>query len=271
MSELTCIESNGACLAVEIAGEGPAVLFLHAGVADKRMWRDQLAALQEDYRVAAVDMRGFGETIAEDVPFSRVADLLAVMDGLGFDTAVFVGCSMGGLWSLEFALAHPERVDGLVLMSTAVSGAPWPEQEPPLTAAREAAVEAAEAAGDLAAVNELEAILWLDGPESTAGRVSGATRERFLEMNGIALGHPELTQQQKGTAVFDRLGTIAAPTLVLWGDLDYAGVELQSRLIVQAMPNARGRVIPATAHLIALEKPEVVNRLLREFLAELGR
>jgi pimeloyl-ACP methyl ester carboxylesterase len=69
--------------------------------------------------------------------------------------------------------------------------------------------------------------------------------------------------------VFERLGEISVPALVLWGDLDYAGVELQSRLLVEAIPAAQGMVIPGTAHLPPLEQPEVVNRLLREFLAEL--
>ena len=269
MLEKWTFETNGAALVGESAGAGQGVLFLHAGVADRRMWREQMAALQDEYLVAAYDRRGFGETVTEDVPFRRGDDLAAVMDGLGMKTAVLSGCSMGGLLALEFALAHPERVDGLVLMGAAVTGAPWPEQEPPLTAERETALEVADAAGDIATVNELEAVLWLDGPESEAGRVGGAARELFLDMNGISLAHPLLTGQGPETAVFDRLGTIAAPTLVLWGDLDYGGVEMQSRLLVETIPNARGAVIPGTAHLPAMEQPEIVNRLLREFLADL--
>jgi pimeloyl-ACP methyl ester carboxylesterase len=263
------VKTNGATLAGESAGAGQAVVFLHAGVADRRMWRAQMAARQDTYYVAAYDRRGFGETVTEDVPFRRGDDLGAVLDALGMQTAVLAGCSMGGLLALEFTLAHPERVDGLVLIAAAVTGAPWPEQEPPLTAARETALEAAEAAGDLATVNDLEAVLWLDGPESAAGRVGGAARVLFLDMNRIALAHPPLNGQGKETAVFERLGEISVPALVLWGDLDYAGVELQSRLLVEAIPAAQGMVIPGTAHLPPLEQPEVVNRLLREFLAEL--
>ncbi len=261
------VETNGAALAGESAGAGQAILFLHAGVADRRMWRAQMDALRDGYLVAAYDRRGFGETVAEDVPFHRGEDLAAVLDALGLETAVLAGCSMGGLLALEFALAHPERVDGLVLIAAAVTGAPWPEQEPPLTARREAALEVADAAGDLKTVNELEAVLWLDGPESAAGRVSGPLRELFLDMNGISLAHPPLPGQAQEAAIFERLGDISAPTLVLWGDLDYSGVEMQSRLLVEEIPNARGVLIPGTAHLPSLEQPQRVTALLRNFLA----
>jgi pimeloyl-ACP methyl ester carboxylesterase len=100
-------------------GKGPALVFLHAGVADKRMWRDQMAAFADRYRVVAYDRRGFGETRYKPETFSHMQDLRAVLDGLGIEQASLVGCSQGGRFSVDFTLAYPQRVNKLVLIAPA--------------------------------------------------------------------------------------------------------------------------------------------------------
>lgn len=117
--------------------------------------------------------------------FNHVADLLAVMDALDVGSAVLVGNSQGERISLDVALDHPERVDGLVLVGPAITGAPYPfgfDADP----AEEASDEATDAADDPVEANRLEAHLRLDGPLQAGGRVGGASRELFLDMNGIA-------------------------------------------------------------------------------------
>ncbi len=267
MEQFTIPVSN-AKLAGTRAGDGPGVVFLHAGVADKRMWAAQQTALRDRYLTVTYDRRGFGETVTADEPFANTQDLRAVLDGLGIETAVLVGCSQGGLVALNFALAYPQRVAGLVLIASAVSGAPRVVSYPPEIADRLAALDAADDAGDLERVNELEAEFWLDGPTSPAGRVGGAERELFLAMNGIALRHPELTQESDLTAAYPRLGEIVAPTLILWGDRDFPHIIERSQTFVEMMLNARGVELPDTAHLPSLEQPEQVNEVLREFLEE---
>ncbi|MEX1092131.1 MAG: alpha/beta hydrolase, partial [Acidimicrobiia bacterium] len=92
------------------AGEGKPVVFIHAGVADSRMWLPQLEAVPDGYRYVAHDERGFGRTEVGDTQFSSHRDALSLMDSLGIESAVLVGCSMGGGVALDVAIVAPERV-----------------------------------------------------------------------------------------------------------------------------------------------------------------
>lgn len=267
MSREFTINSGGAQLHGQETGQGTAIVFLHAGVADRRMWSAQMAALGDTHRAVAFDMRGFGQTTTADESFSRVEDLRAVLDRLGIEQAALVGCSQGGLVALDFALAYPQRVTALMLIAPAVSGAPPPEGFPPELEGRLEALDAADEAGDLQTVNELEACLWLDGPLEHASRVGGAARELFLDMNGIALAHPPLTQERKTESpAYGRLPELDLPLLVLWGDLDFPHIRARCEEIVARVRGAQGAVIPGTAHLPNMEEPAIVNHLLRSFL-----
>src|SRR5262245_26484937 len=115
--------SNGAMIAYDTAGEGDAVVFIHAGVADRRMWRHQLSAVPDGFRFVSIDLRGCGESDLPDEAFSNHDDVLAVMDHLAIDTTVLVGCSMGGGTAIDVTLPAPERVAGLVLIGTGAPGA----------------------------------------------------------------------------------------------------------------------------------------------------
>jgi len=253
---------------VERGGAGDAVVFLHAGVADHRMWRGQLDTLSDRWRCVAYDRRGFGATHTRPEPYTRVGDLVAVLDALRIERAVLVGCSQGGRTAIDAALAHPDRVRALVLVASAVTGAPEVDGFAPEIAARLEALEAAEAREDLEAVNELEAQLWLDGPAQPAGRVGGAVRALFLAMNGDALRLAATAGEALAApSAWPRLHEIAVPTLVVWGPLDFPHLVERMRQLVAAVPGARGHELGGTAHLPNLERPEAFDALLREFLA----
>ena len=129
MSRTLHVEVDGATLAAEFiapkASGGPPLVFLHAGVADGRMWQAQWEAFAGQHPLLRYDRRGFGQTrIHEARPYSRTRDLMAVMDAVGLRRVVLVGCSQGGRVALDLAVAHPDRVAALVLVAPAVGGAP---------------------------------------------------------------------------------------------------------------------------------------------------
>lgn len=260
------LKIGSAELALERSGEGKALIFLHAGVADRRMWQYQMAKLSDSYQVVAYDRRGFGETKTVDETFSHIEDLRQVLDKLEISTVSLVGCSQGGRIAIDFTLAYPQRVISLVLISPAVSGNPSPGKFSPDIQVCIDALEEAEKINDLTRVNAIEANLWLDGAASPKGRVSSALRELFLDMNGIALGMPEFTQEIELNHAYERLSELSLPVLVIWGELDFPHIKERCQYIVNSIPDSREEEILGTAHLPNLEKPEIINKLLQDFL-----
>jgi pimeloyl-ACP methyl ester carboxylesterase len=265
-SERFEVVSGSARLAGERAGAGPALVFLHAGVADRRMWRAELAAFASTHLALAYDRRGFGETRAAPEAFSHVEDLAAVLDAVGAARAVLVGCSQGGRVALDFALAHPERVRGLLLAAPAVSGAPAPATPAPAVARLYAQIEEAEARGEVDRVNALEAHLWLDGPEAPEGRVGGEARALFLAMNGAALRAPSPGTAREPPPALPRLGELRVPTRVVCGDLDLPHLQARCAELASRIPGAELCVLRGAAHLPNLEQPRAFEEQVRALL-----
>jgi pimeloyl-ACP methyl ester carboxylesterase len=266
------VPSGRATLAAERDGEGPVVVCLHAGVCDRRMWRPLAAALGGSRRVVAYDRRGFGGTPAVDEARSHVDDLFAVLDDAEVGSpAVLVGCSQGGRIAIDAALQSPERVRALVLVGSAVSGAPEPLDPPAPIQRLGEAIEEAEKAGDIDRVNRLEAHLWLDGPLAAEGRVAGDLRRLFLEMNGVALAAAPMPAMIEAPSAYQRLGQLAVPTLVMWGDLDLPHVVANNRHVADCVPGAKAHVVDGAAHLPTLEQPERSGTVIAAFLDEVER
>jgi pimeloyl-ACP methyl ester carboxylesterase len=268
-TEPFAIDIGGATLAGLEQGEGLPVVFLHAGVCDKRMWLGQMqAAADAGWHAVAYDRRGYGETTSPDEPFSHLDDLEAVLDALDIHAAVLAGCSMGGGLAADFALAHPGRVIGLVLIGTSITGAPWS------ATAEERAIEMAEEdaweRGDLDLLNKVQAHEWLDGPRSQSGRVGGAVRSLFLDMNDKALSKSGLTQEEARPDAWGRVDQISAPALLIVGDEDFTALVDRHETLSETMPNAFAVVLEGVAHIPSIEKPELVNSLLLQFLDALG-
>jgi len=273
MEQMIGVEVEGAVLAAGYSAcrslHAPALVFLHAGVSDARLWQAQVDAYAPAHAVLRHDRRGFGQSLTvAATPHSAVADLCAVMDAVGLARAVLVGGSQGGRVAIDAALQRPERVAALVLVAPAVGGAPAgvPTGR---AAVLEQAMEAAEAAGDLERLNELEAQFWLDGPEAPPGRVAGAARALFLDMNGIALRAPDPGPSLDGDSAWSRLETLRLPTQVIWGDLDVAHLQARCERLLQRIPSAQRVVLPGSAHLPALDAPRAFNDALGGFLAGL--
>ena len=266
MTSLHRIASGRAMLAAQTAGSGTPVVFLHASICDRRMWRSQMDAVGAGHQAITYDRRGFGETRAEPEDFSAISDLMAVIDAVANGRpALLVGCSQGGRIALDAALQHPSRVRALVLIAPSVGGAPEAAY-PPGIAALLAEQQAAAEAGDLDRVNAIKARLWLDGPLAPEGRIQGEARQRFLDMNAIALRSPPTGTSRDAQTAFQRLHEISAPSLVIQGDLDFPHIQERSRHIAATMPHAMHHELRGAAHLPSLERPADITNLIAEFI-----
>lgn len=260
------IASGRARLAADIAGDGSPVVFLHAAVCDSRMWQAQVAAVGRTAKAIAYDRRGFGRTAAEPEDFSAVADLMAVLDATAGDRpAILVGCSAGGRIAIDAALLHPRRIRALALIAPSISGAPDPVYPPDIAALVTRSREI-EAAGDPALIGAMKARLWLDGPVADEGRVGGAVRHLFLEMNA---GIRPAGMDRDAAPAHDRLDAIAVPSLVIQGDQDFPHIQVRSRYVAASIPGAIHQPFAGVAHLPSLEQPEGITDRLGRFIAGL--
>lgn len=267
MDNSTRIPSGRAALAVESFGDGDPVVFLHAAIADRRMWRAGVERIAATHRAILYDRRGAGETRAEPEDHSAIDDLRAVLDATAPGRpAILVGCSQGGRIALDAALRHPTHVRKLVLIAGTVTGAPdpiYPDHVVPLMAA----IKAAEAAKDLGRVNGLKARLFLDGALGAEGRVKGPARDFFAAMHDAILRMPPSGRDIDQPPAYARLGELAMPTLVLWGDLDLPHIQDRCRHVLATARDAAGRALVGTAHLPNLERPDEVMAEIAAFAA----
>ena len=260
---------NGTRLYYEIKGHGHPLLFIHAGIADCRMWDPQWEALSGRFTLVRFDIRGFGRSEQPGVPCSLTDDLSSLLAYIGIDRPFVVGCSMGGSLAIDFALEYHEDVAALVAVGAGLSGY---EVIDPAMQAQWAAIDAALARGDQAEAVELELRMWVDGVGRTSADVSSAVRERVREMD-LALmrrGDPELDMKEIEPPAIRRLGEIAVPTLVLIGTHDQPRIHETASLLASGITGARRVEIPGAAHLPNMEAPDRFKALLVDFLASLG-
>jgi pimeloyl-ACP methyl ester carboxylesterase len=257
---------------LSVARRGPpgplAVVFLHAGIADRRSWDEIMTNLSTDTDVVAYDRRGFGTTTYVPEEHDQVADLCAVLDALDLERVVLVGNSRGGEIALSATLVHPERVSGLVLMAPAVVGAP-PATEAdidPIEAELWESLEAADAAGALEALNLAEIRFWLDGPAAPEGRVAGDARRLALDMNRIALHAESPGYERPPPEAWSRLSELDLPVLVIAGELDMRRQRERAAAAAERINGARLLLMPEVAHLPGLEQPGPVAEIVRTFL-----
>src|SRR6266480_2049232 len=123
------LEVENGRLYFEVAGEGPAVVLIHAGLWDSRIWEDQFTAFADRHTVLRYDLRGFGRSSRFDRPFSARQDLADLMGFLGMERASLVGASIGGALAVDFTLERPEMVGALVLVGAGLSGDDTPDDE----------------------------------------------------------------------------------------------------------------------------------------------
>jgi pimeloyl-ACP methyl ester carboxylesterase len=240
------------------AGSGPAVILLHAGVADRSMWSETLPALAEDgFRAIALDLPGFGDAPVEDGPQAPWNDVLATMNELGIERAAVVGNSFGAAVALRVAVIAPERVSSLLLVSTPMPGEPSER----LTAAWEAEEEAMER-GDVDAAVQAVAEAWTD-PGPVRERVETMQRRAFeLQLAaGAVEDAPDPVEEDPESLI-----RIGVPVLAAAGAGDMPDFVAGAETLARVVPGARSVVIDGARHLAPLETPDAFRELVRGFL-----
>ena len=240
----------------DVTGSGPAVLLIHAGVADRRMWEPQLSDLARRHRVVRVDLRGFGASPLPPGPYDHVTDVVTVLEDIGVVRAAVVGASFGRLVAQELARRNPERVELLLLLCPA-SVLLQPDDELKTFWSRE---EGLLESGDLAAATALNVDTWC-GPEA-----SPAVRNLVAAMQRRAF---ELQTERDDLQIDEEPGdpsTIQAPALVVSGDHDLAAFRSSAAVLARALPCGRLRTLPWAGHLPSLERPGEAGQLMTDFL-----
>ena len=272
---------NGAKLKLQVLGaeDAPTMIVHHGapGLGSRSEPVRSFGPFSDEYRIVTFDARGSGES-ASDGPFTHeqwVADIDGIREFLGLESIVMAGGSYGGFLSLEYTLAHPDRVSALVLRDTAAN------TEYDYTAVERArtfdrvtidpwAIERI-GTGHFADNVEFErywrAILPLydhDYDPAAVERKALATPYHFATHNfAFGVNMPKYD-------ISARLPEIACPTLVVVGRHDWRTPVPASQAIVDGIPNSELVVFEHSGHSPQLEEPELFQATVRDFLQRAG-
>src|SRR5436853_1805912 len=249
------IDRDGVSIYYEVHGSGPALLLSHGYGATCRMWDGQVAAFADRYRLVLWDMRGHGQSGDPSDPalYSHaltVGDMAAVLDACGIERAIIGGLSLGGVMSVAFHLAYPERVRALLLFDTG-PGFRNPEARRQWNERAEARARDLEEKGLPNLTGGAETRL---GRHRSAQGLAGAARGMLTMTDGSLIGS---------------LPQIAVPTLVLVGADDRHFLAAADYMAAK-IPGAQKAVIPNAGHAANLDQPLAFDRAVTAFLAGLS-
>lgn len=258
-------------------GASEPLVFVHGLSGSWPNWLEQLPVFAAEHRVITFDLPGFGHSPMppHEISISGYARLVDRLLGLlGVDAAAVVGNSMGGFIGAELAIAHPQRVERLVLVSAA--GLSTYNHRGSVTA--------------LPAMRRIERSLMAAGAWTAAKSDTVARRARLRDATlGVVVHRPSkldsalAAEQLRGAGkpgfiqgfeavlhydIRERLPQIACPTLIVWGEQDRLISVRDADVFAELIPNSRKVVFGDTGHMAMLERPEAFNALLEEFLEE---
>ena len=250
------LDRNGVHIYYETHGSGPAVLLTNGYSATAEMWKPNIAALSQRYRLILWDMRGHGQTESPNDPAlyseeATVGDMAALLDACGAQQAVIGGLSLGGYMSLAFHLAHAERVAALMLFDT---GPGYKREEP-----RAGWNKRAEATAREYETKGLAAL----------GRSAEVLASNHRSAQGLAHAARGMLAQ-RDARVIDSLASIRIPTLVLVGSKDEPFLAATDYM-ASKIPGATKVIIPAAGHAANIDQPEAFNQAVLAFLERVAR
>jgi pimeloyl-ACP methyl ester carboxylesterase len=235
-------------------GDGVPLVFVHGWTADRHRWDHQLEHFAQKRRVIRLDLRGHGESSGSGSRTieALAGDVVALLDHLKVDRCVLIGHSMGGMISQTIALAHPERVERLVLVNSISR----------MTYSR--------GRGLLMAASTLVPFKLFVATNIQRAFAPGHPREEIREyIRGSAATPREVVMTCYGAMrafdVLDRVGEIRVPTLMVHGYHDIQLPVSQMLRMAKAYPDAEVRIIDA-GHELPVEKPAELTSALDRFL-----
>lgn len=271
----TFVAVRGARLHVVDAGPrtAPAIVLLHAGIADLRSWDDVVPLLIEaGFRVVRFDDRGHGRSVTEAVEFSPRADLVAVLDAMGIRRAVLVGNSRGGRNAIDTAVEYPERVVAVVGVAAGLAG--FETTPTPAEAALWAEMDRLESADppDPDAIVDIDLRVWVDGPGQPPDRVPASLRALVATMDRPLYepGHVSGSPIPLDPPALDRLADLRCPVLAVAGSLDPSDVTQAALYLAAHAPDARAVIWPHVAHMIGMEAPDELAALIVDLVTPLS-
>ncbi|MBC6367064.1 alpha/beta fold hydrolase [Algoriphagus sp. AK58] len=256
---------NGVNLYYEDHGKGEEiVVFSHGLLWSHKMFEAQVSALSKNYRVIAYDHRGQGQSEVK-APFDMdtvADDAIALIETLQLGKVHFVGLSMGGFVGMRLAARRPDLVKSLVLLETSANAEPV--ENLPKYKTLNGIVKWVGVIAPVA--NKVMPIMfaesWLSDKTNQAS-IKRWKKELMANKRSIT-GPVEGVIYRKG--VEDELGRISCPTLVIVGDEDVATMPEKAKFIQMGISRAKLHVITGAGHSSCIEKPEIVNQLLADWL-----
>jgi 3-oxoadipate enol-lactonase len=257
----------------EIAGHGQPILLIHAGVADCKMWDDQIAFLSQHYRVIRYDTRGYGQSSTETTQFSNRQDVLDLLNHLKVEKVNLVGISRGGQIAIDFTLEHPEQVSSLVAVAAGLSGYASPLADNDEARLEQEIFNHMNELWEKKAWDELTNLqvhVWADGPSQPEGRAPSNLRSYMKRVvrAGFERQDGEATPIPLAPPAINRLKEISQPTLIMVGEYDSWHTQAVADELECQIPHNRKVGIPGVAHMIPMEQPDVFNQLVLSFLKE---
>ncbi len=258
-------EINGTKIHYDIQGEGTAVVLIHAGIFNLNMWDAQMEAFTKHHRVLRYDLRGWGETVRPDVPFSFHDDLRQLLAMQNIEKVSLVGLSLGARVAVDFALTYPDMVVKLVLVGPSVAGYEWTYEA---IEDKVNMIDKAYDQGEIALAAEIETQLWFDGIHRKPDQVDQTARQQAYDMVFHTFSLPEGggNHIDVDPPAMNRLAEIKTPTLVVAGAEDVPDIHAVVKMLYQHVPNVQKKTVTDAAHFPNMEKPVAFNQLVLSFL-----
>ncbi len=244
-----------------------AVVFLHAFPVHAGMWAPQLEAIPEGWMALAPDVRGFGLSDPDPAPRAQdaslddvAADVIALLDDVGVERAVFCGLSMGGYTLLALWRQHAARVSGMVLADTRATG-----DSEAGRAGRAAMLDLLDREGPAAVTAQMAPKLIGDTTMRERPAVAREVARLMSAASAEAIGYAVVGMMRRPDST-PLLAGVRCPTLVVVGDEDGLTPLPEAHALHEGIPGAALAIIPGAGHLSNLERPDAFNAALRWFL-----